>query len=132
MLDRGASGPFCQTWHMTMNRAVGLLLSSCCALAIGACGGDEESASPAPTRDASAGGEACADVMVPGHEAVDVKATGTECGVAEKVAAAAEGRGRAAYESGGFACEPREASGGDTSYSCSMGPARVTFLYGTA
>lgn len=120
---------------MIANRAVGLIASLCCALAIGACGDAEESASPtatpAATQTGSAGGEACKDVMVPGHKAVDVKATGAECGAAEKVAAAAEGRGRAAYESGGFACEPSEASGEDTNYSCSKGPARVTFLYGT-
>lgn len=69
--------------------------------------------------------------MVPGHQAVDVRAAGTECAVAEKVAAAAAGRGRAAYESGGFACTPSDASGGDTNYSCSMGSASITFLYGS-
>ena len=72
------------------------------------------------------------DVKVPGHEAIDVKATGADCDLAEKVAAAAEGRGRAAYESSGFACTPSDASGGDTTYRCSMGPATITFRYGTA
>lgn len=125
---------------MITRRTTGLLVAACCALGLGACGGDDEPTSstttPAATQDAapadgSSGGESCEDVMVPGHQAVDVQATGAECGAAEKVAAAAEGRGRAAYESGGFACTPSEASGGDTSYSCSMGAAKVTFLYGT-
>ncbi len=71
-------------------------------------------------------------MRVLGHQAVDVRARGTKCSLAESVAAAAEGRGRAAYESGGFACTPRDASGGDTNYSCSMGSAKVTFLYGTS
>jgi len=69
-------------------------------------------------------------VTVPGHRAVDVLASGADCAAAERVAAAAEGRGRAPYESGGFACEPSDASGGDTTYRCTMGPATITFLYG--
>lgn len=110
-------------------------------MTVGACGGDDEptpsaaapaaETSEAAPEEGSAGGETCEDVTVPGHEAVDVRATGAACGAAEKVAAAAEGRGRAPYEAGGFACTPSDASGGNTSYSCSMGSARVTFLYGT-
>lgn len=124
---------------MTTKRMILLLLSGWCAVAISACGDDQESgaaATPTASRtaapdDGSSSGERCMDVTVPGHKAVDVKATGAECGPAEKVAAAAEGRGRAAYESGGFSCTPSEASGGDTNYRCSMGSATITFLYGT-
>jgi len=103
-----------------------------CALALGACGGDggSGSAAPSPATDAP-GSQACDDVMVPGHEAVKLRATGTGCDVAVKVAAAAEGRGRAPYESGGFACEPSEADAGDTDYDCTMGEARIVFRYGT-
>lgn len=46
--------------------------------------------------------------------------------MAKAVAAAAGGRGRAAYESDGFACEPSEAGGGDTT----RGEASVRFRYG--
>lgn len=128
---------------MATKRTVGLLVSACCVVAIGACGEQGKPASSdtppdatqttqgAAPADGSPGGESCKDVMVPGHEAVEVKATGAECGAAEQVAADAEGRGRAAYESQGFACEPSEASGGDTNYTCSMGSAKVTFRYGT-
>ena len=118
---------------------IGLLLSAFCAATISACGDDQESGAPAtPTatqaagpEDGSSGSKSCQDVTVPGHKAVAIKATGAECGAAEKIAAAAEGRGRAAYESQGFACTPSEAEGGDTIYRCSMGSATVTFLYGT-
>lgn len=116
-----------------------MLLPACCALALAACGGDDEqppSASDPAVAEvkapAAGGGEACQDVKVPGHQAVDVQATGVACAAAEKVAAAAEGRGRASYESGGFSCAPSDASGGDTSYRCSMGAAKITFLYGAA
>jgi len=123
---------------MTRQMITTLVLPVCCALALGACGGDDEpsvdtgSAPPAAqAQTQSEGGEKCEDVMVTGHEAVDVKATGVGCAVAEKVAGAAEGRGRAAYKAEAFACEPSEAGGGDTNYSCSMGPAKITFRYGT-
>lgn len=129
----------CHIVLMTTKSTIGLLLSACCAVAIGACGDDQESgsaATPTATQTAapsgsSSSGENCMDVMVPGHKAIDVKTTGAECATAEKIAAAAEGRGRAAYESGGFACKPTDASGGDTNYRCSMGSATITFLYGT-
>ncbi len=116
-----------------------MLLPACCAVALGACGGDDDQPPPnaatAPREQsppAAGEGEGCRDVKVPGHRALDLTATGVECAAAERVAAAAEGRGRAPYASGGFACEPSGASGGDTSYSCSMGDARITFLYGSA
>ncbi len=125
---------------MTLPRTV--LLAVCGALAMGACGNNKEPTSPAaPTpaqttegaasAEGPSGGERCQDVTVPGHKAVDVRSEGAECGAAEKIAAAAEGRGRTAYESGGFACTPSDASGGDTTYRCTMGPATITFLYGT-
>ena len=112
-----------------------MLLPACCALTLAGCGGDDEKPPPAADAEqkapAAGGGEVCEDVKVPGHQAVDVQATGVACAAAEKVAAAAEGRSRAPYESGGFSCAPSDASGGDTSYRCSMGAARITFLYGT-
>jgi hypothetical protein len=124
-----------------IDRISTLLLAAGCALLLGACGGGDDKptigASPAPAPaqtqgQAQGGGERCPDVQVPGHQAVDVEATGVACAAAEKVAAAAQGRGRAAYESGGFECEPSDASGGDTTYRCTMGQASITFLYGTA
>lgn len=114
-----------------------MLVATGCVLALGACGGDDEPAAgpdaPAEQTQAPVTGsrERCEDVIVPGHEAVDVRAAGTSCSAAEEVAAAAEGRGRAPYESGGFECEPSDASGGNTTYRCSMGDATVTFLCGT-
>jgi hypothetical protein len=124
---------------MTSLRTV--LLAVCGAFAIGACGEDEPTSSAAPAAvqttegaapaEGSSGGERCQDVAVPGHRAVDVLASGADCAAAERVAAAAEGRGRAPYDSGGFACAPSDASGGDTTYRCTMGPATITFLYGT-
>lgn len=126
---------------MTSLRTV--LLAVCGAFAIGACGEDEQptssAAAPAAVHttegaapaEGSSGGERCQDVTVPGHQAVDVLASGADCAAAERIAAAAEGRGRAPYESGGFACAPSDAGGGDTTYRCTMGPATITFLYGT-
>ncbi len=69
---------------------------------------------------------------MPGHEAVDIRAGGVGCGPAKAVAAVAEGRGRQPYEAEGFACEPAEADGGDTDYTCTRGDARIRFRYGTA
>lgn len=46
------------------------------------------------------------------------------------IAEAAEGLGRAPYESGGFTCEPTDAASGKTNYICTMGEAKLTFLYG--
>lgn len=110
-------------------RAAALLLTS---LALGAagCGGDESDAPEAP----AASGEAsdCGRIMVPGHEAVDIMAVGVDCEAAAMVAAQAEGRGRAPYEAAGFACEPTDAAGGDTTYDCTQGERQITFLYGTA
>ena len=128
---------------MILSRPLSFFVTACCALAIGACGGDEEptsSSADAPAAaqtegttpaEGSSGGKRCQDVTVPGHQAVDVRASGAECAAAERIAAAAEGLGRAPYKSGGFSCAPSDASGGDTTYRCSMGPATITFLYGT-
>lgn len=77
-------------------------------------------------------GESCADIPVPGHEAVGVEVQGVSCAQAAQVIAGAVGKGRRAYETAGFSCEPSEAGGGDTSYVCSQGDARVTFRYGAA
>ncbi len=89
--------------------------------------------------DADPGGEStpasaadCGNVTVPGHEAVDIAAGGADCELAKAVAAAAEGRGRAPYEAEGFACEPADADGGDTDYTCTRGEASIAFRYGTA
>jgi len=71
-------------------------------------------------------------VTVPGHEAIDIRASGVACELARSVAAAAEGQDRQPYEADGFACEPADASAGDTTYSCSRGEASVRFLYGTS
>lgn len=120
----------------------GVLLAVGFALALGACAGGEsaapvappkqtQSAPPGPSEAGASGGEACGSVTVPGHEALDIRATGAGCDAAKRIAAAAEGRGRAPYESGGFACEPSEAGDGDTNYRCSMESARITFRYGT-
>lgn len=111
---------------MTRNMITALVLAACCALTLGACGGEDE-----PSSEAAQGGQSCEDVKVPGHAAVDLKAVGAACAIAEKVAGAAEGRGRAAYEASGFACEPSGAGDGDTNYSCSRDSATVTFRYGT-
>lgn len=129
---------------MILSRPLSFFVTACCALTIGACGGDEQptsSSADAPAAaqttegttpaEGSSGGERCQDVTVPGHQASDVRASGAECAAAERIAAAAEGLGRAPYKSGGFSCAPSDASGGDTTYRCSMGPATITFLYGT-
>ena len=107
------------------------------ALIASGCGGGGDSPAPEPpppaTSQEDAGGQAgedCGRVPVPGHEAVNIRATGADCRVAKAVAAAAGGRGRAAYESDGFACEPSEAGGGDTNYTCTRGEASVRFRYG--
>ncbi len=110
-------------------------------IASGCGGGDSPSPGPpsAPeppppaTSQEDAGsqeGEECGRVPVPGHEAVNIRVSGADCGVAKAVAAAAGGRGRAPYEARGFACEPAEAGGGDTNYTCSRGEASVRFRYG--
>ncbi len=101
------------------------------------CGGGDptspETSAPEPPPPATSQEAAdCERVMVPGHEAVDVRASGVDCSVAEAVAAGAGGQGRASYEAEGFACEPAEAGGGDTNYTCSRGEASVRFRYGTA
>ena len=74
----------------------------------------------------------CDNVPVPGHEAMNVRVQGVSCTRGAEVAAAALGKGRKPYEAAGFACEPSDAGGGDTSYLCTRDDARVTFRYGTA
>ena len=101
------------------------------AVGLSACGDDDPARSPAASSGAPAGAGSCPDVQVPGHQAVMLRAQGTGCATARAVAAAAEGRGRAPYEQAGFACEGTDAAGGDTDYTCTMGDARITFLYGT-
>lgn len=78
------------------------------------------------------GGGSCANVPVPGHEAVNLRAQGVPCALAKQVAAAALGKGRRPYQAAGFRCQPSEADGGDTNYTCTQGDLRVTFRYGTA
>ncbi len=100
------------------------------------CGGGDspspETKAPAPPPARGQEGADCGRVAVPGHEAVDLRASGVDCDLAEAVAAGAGGQGRASYEAEGFACEPAEAGGGDTNYTCSRGEASVRFRYGTA
>lgn len=80
-----------------------------------------------------ADGVTCGRVEVPGHEGVDVRATGLDCAAAAAVIRGAEGRGRSAYESDGFACTPSPAPDGDTFYDCLADAGkRITFRYGTA
>lgn len=57
-------------------------------------------------------------------------ATGLDCDATVTIANEAEGRGRAPYKSSGFACEPADAAGGKTTYTCTKDDAELTFLYG--
>jgi hypothetical protein len=126
------------TRHWRRLAAVATLL----AVGVLACGEDEPGGAPAPEEDAGATqaappttGQAtaeCGRVAVPGHEAIGLRATGVPCRVASAVAAAAEGRGRRPYRADGFACEPADAGGGDTNYTCTRGDASIRFRYGTA
>jgi len=108
------------------------------ALVAAGCGGGgatpspETSAPESPPPATSQEAADCGRVPVPGHEAVDIRASGADCSVAKAVAAAAGGRGRQPYEAEGFTCEPAEAGGGDTNYTCSGGEASVRFRYGVA
>ncbi|MCA1572435.1 MAG: hypothetical protein LC798_19465 [Chloroflexi bacterium] len=128
----------------TSSRTLAVALLTTCALGMAACGDDEPQATgsaaaptatnqPAPEEAAERGSSetmSCPDVPVPGHLAEDVKATGLDCDATVPIANAAEGMGRAPYESGGFACEPTDAPNGKTTYSCTMGDAKLIFLYG--
>ena len=105
-------------------------LVSLVLLSVG-CGGDDNQPSPGAPSQRPESGSACKDVTVPGHLAVQVRASGVACGRAEAVAAAAEGQGRARYDAEGFVCEPSDAGGADTNYACTAGGSRVTFRYGT-
>jgi len=84
----------------------------------------------APPNGGGGGGEDCGRVEVPGHEAVDIRAEGVPCATAREVATGAQGQGRAPYQAAGFACTPADAPEGDTTYACTGGEGRVTFLYG--
>jgi len=125
------------------SRTVALSLLTTGALVLAACGDDEPAVGPRATTPAtqtapqtSAAGAStseavtCPDVPVPGHLAENVKATGLDCDATVAIANEAEGRGRAPYTSRGFACEPTDADAGKTNYSCTMGEAKLTFLYG--
>jgi len=97
--------------------------------------GEDTSTPRAPVKTTPAAGEPAADcgkAAVRGHEAIAIRADGVGCGVAKSVAAAAEGRNRQPYDAKGFGCEPAEAGGGDTNYTCTRGKARISFRYGTA
>lgn len=109
-----------------MRPRLGASLATLAITALASCGGDDGA-----DRPPAAAGERCGRVMVPGHEAVGIRASGAACAVARRVAAAAEGRGRQPYESGGFACEPADAAGGDTDYTCMGDGVRISFRYGT-
>jgi len=111
-----------------------------CAVAgaalVAGCGGDEP-AGPAPSPSGGGGGgssaaTSCDRQQVPGHEGVDVQITGGSCEQAREVIRAAVGKGRQAYEAAGFSCEPSDASGGDTNYTCTGDGAELTFRYGAA
>lgn len=122
-----------------------LSIAATCALGLVACGDDDSGSSgataapaqttqstPAEAAPAAGSGDAmsCPDVPVPGHLAEDVMATGLDCDATVPIANEAEGRGRAPYTSGGFACEPEDASAGKTNYTCTKAGAELTFLYG--
>lgn len=123
------------------SRLLALSVLTACAVAVGACGDDGSSVSagtttapPATTQaapdDVAADTISCPDVPVPGHLAENVKAAGLDCPATVPIANAAEGRGRAPYTLGGFACEPSDAADGKTNYTCSKADAKLTFLYG--
>ena len=115
---------------MAVMRRLWLMLALSALVATG-CGGDADpggESTPSMPADAAD----CGNVTVPGHEAVAIRLGGADCELAEAVAAAAEGRGRAPYEAEGFACEPADAGGGDTDYTCTRGEASIRFRYGTA
>jgi len=67
---------------------------------------------------------------VPGHVAVNVRTGGEDCDTATALVEAAVGQGRQAYEAEGFSCDPADASGGDTDYTCTRDDTRITFRYG--
>jgi len=115
-------------WHSGGMRAwlAALLL----VLLTAACSSDPGPDSPAPVGSA---GTACETVEVPGHEGVDVRATGVACAAAREVVKGAAGQGRARYEVGGFVCTPSDAADGDTFYDCAgKGDTRITFRYGVS
>jgi len=121
------------TLRTLTRRIAAAMLPVACAMALGACGeGDSAAPYPPDQRPQSGAGEQeCGTVKVPAHEGREVVANGAACDVAREVVLGAAGKGRAPYEAAGFACRPTEAAGGDTRYGCSMGAARIDFLYGT-
>jgi len=119
--------------HLACNRPARLFAFALTVAAVaGGCGDGDSSPETTPDTDAPATTTECGNVMVPGHEAVDIRAGGLDCEPAEAVAAAAEGRGRQPYEAEGFTCEPADAGDGDTDYTCTRGEAAVRFRYRTA
>ncbi|MDQ3609355.1 MAG: hypothetical protein M3459_10705 [Actinomycetota bacterium] len=132
---------------MLIERRLRALLLTLLVSGLAGCGGETsgndgggaatEQSQSAPTQEQSSGSDfagtsgSCDDIPVPGHEATNVRVEGVSCTRAAEVAAAALGKGRRPYEAAGFTCEPSDAGGGDTSYTCTRGDARVTFGYGT-
>ena len=102
-------------------------------LALTGCGEDSGPGGESTPATLPSSATDCGNVMMPGHEAVGIRAGGADCELAKAVAAAAEGRGRAPYEAEGYSCEPADAGGGgDTNYTCTRGDAVIGFRYGTA
>lgn len=83
-----------------------------------------------PPESAAEPGRSCNDITVPGHVATGVRTEGVSCDQVAQIVRGAVGRGRAAYRTAGFSCEPSPAGGGDTNYACTGGGARVLFRYG--
>lgn len=100
------------------------------AVLLSACSSSSSEPAP-PAAAANAKGTSCGTVDVPAHEGVDVLAYGIDCPAARDIVRVAEGRGRAAYDTGGYACTPSPAPDGDTFYDCvASGGKRITFRYG--
>lgn len=99
------------------------------ALAAG-CGGGEQAA---PSGDAAGGGAGeCGRIEVPGHVATQVRTQGADCDTATALVEAAVGQGREEYDAEGFTCEPSDAGGGNTDYTCTGDGAEVVFRYAAA
>lgn len=105
-----------------------VIVALMCGLLLGAtaCGDDPEtsdgaattSAEPADAGASDDGGQSCPDVEAETHIDTEVMVSGTECDAVTDVILGAEGEGRKAYESGGFACEPKDREDGSTDYTC--------------
>lgn len=97
------------------------------------CGGSTQEAGTQETGPSAQGSPAtsdCARIAVPGHVAVNVQTGGEDCDTATALVEAAVGQGRQAYEAESFSCDPADASGGDTDYTCTRDDTRITFRYG--